>query len=48
MINLPLMDFPQVEEYLDKEKEESKLNLSLRASSNAPAKLAQQKAEIVK
>ena len=42
------MDFPQVEEYLDKEREGSKLNLSLRASSNAPAKLAQQNAEIVK
>ena len=34
-----IMDFPKVGEYLDQKEEESKLNMSLRASSNAPSKV---------
>ena len=43
-----IMDFPEVEDYLDKEKEESRLNMSLRASSKALAKLTLKSSENVK
>ena len=43
-----IMEFPEVEEYLEKEKEESRLNMSLRASSNALANFTLKSVEVVK